>query len=66
MKRYSPILFIWLICLVASTSNVYMTYITGDLSETLAWSSASAFLANLIVYHFWATRKEEDSELIDE
>ncbi len=66
MKRYSPILFIWLICLVASTSNAYMTYITGDLSETIAWASATAFLVNLIVYHFWATRKEKDSELIDE
>jgi hypothetical protein len=43
-----------------------MTYITGDLSETLAWASASAFLANLIVYHFWTTRKEKDSELLDE
>lgn len=60
MKRYSPILFIWLICFVASSSNTYMTYITGDLSETLAWASSSVFLINLIVYHFWATRKEKD------
>jgi len=58
MKRYSTILFIWLLSLVGSTIATILTYTNGEFSESLAWGTATTFLANLIIYHFYATRNE--------
>lgn len=68
MKRYSPILFIWLLSLVCSIFITFVTYINGEITESFAWGTSSAFLSNLIVYHLYVTRKErkKDDQLLDE
>ena len=67
MKRYSPILFIWLICLVLLTFISYETYNNGQFTETIAWVTSTIFLLNLILYHFNVTKPEkESSDILDE
>jgi hypothetical protein len=68
MKRYSPILFIWIFCLIFSSMLGLMSYINKDYSESLAWCSTFLFLGNLILYHFNATKNESkrDSDILDE
>lgn len=68
MKRYSPILFIWLASLFCLTFITIITYINGDIWELFAWGTATTFLLNLIVYHFYVTRneKKKDGQLLDE
>jgi tryptophan-rich sensory protein len=59
MKRYSPILFIWLISFILSSIATFLTYTNGDLNESLAWGTATTFMANLIIYHFYTTSSEK-------
>jgi hypothetical protein len=59
MKRYSPILFIWLVSLLGSSFITFLTYINGEFNEALAWGTATTFLTNLIIYHFYMTRNEK-------
>jgi len=69
MKRYSPILFIWLFNFIGVTIASFMSYQNGEIGEFLPWSISSIFMANLIVYHFYVTRndkKKKDSQLLDE
>lgn len=68
MKRYSPILFIWLFNFIVVSFITFLTYIRGDFSESLAWGTSSVFMANLIIYHFYATKndKEKDRNILDE
>lgn len=68
MKRYSPILFIWLLNFTIVSFITFFTYIRGEFSESIAWCTASVFLANLIIYHFYVTKndKEKDRNLLDE
>ena len=67
MKRYSLILFMWLFSLIGSTFATFLTYINGEFNEALAWGTATTFLSNLIIYHFYMTRNgKEDSKMIDE
>jgi hypothetical protein len=60
MKRYSPILFIWLVSLLGSSFITFLTYINGEFNEALAWGTATTFLTNLIIYHFYMTRNEKE------
>jgi hypothetical protein len=66
MKRYSPILFIWLVSLLGSSFITFLTYINGEFNEALAWGTATTFLTNLIIYHFYMTRNEKEDSKIDE
>ena len=66
MKRYSLILFMWLFSLIGSTFVTILTYINGEFNEALAWGTATTFLMNLIIYHFYMTRNEkEDSKIYE-
>lgn len=68
MKRYSPIFFIWLFNFLGVSFVTILTYLSGDLFESIAWTTASIFMANLIIYHFYVTRneKKKDSQILDE
>lgn len=61
MKRFSPILFIWMACLVGTAFLTYTSYYEGNVGEMIAWMTSSTFAANLIVYHFFATSKQKES-----
>lgn len=67
MKRYSPILFIWLLNLITVSLMTFLTY-SSDFTESIAWGTSSLFMINLIIYHFYVTRedKEKDKSLLDE
>jgi hypothetical protein len=56
----------WLFSLIGSTFATFLTYINGEFNEALAWGTATTFLTNLIIYHFYMTRNEKEDSKIDE
>lgn len=65
MKRYSPILFIWILSFLGSSMATLLTFRNGENSEFFAWATATTFIANLIIYHFYQTRNADvkDSDI---
>lgn len=67
MKRYSPILFIWIFCLIFLIVLVFTSYKSGFFIETIAWTTATLFLSNLILYHLNVTKDENDDiQILDD
>jgi len=64
MKRWSPIIFIWLMSLVCTITISILSI--DKFSEFFAWSSTSVFLLNLIIYHLWVTKEDkQNDDLLD-
>ncbi len=59
MKRFSPIFFIWMFCFIATSFFTYLSYNEGNTNETIAWMTSSSFVASLITYHLFVTRKNK-------
>jgi hypothetical protein len=57
MKRYSPILFIWLFSFIGSLLCTYLAFIGGSFNELIAWGTSTTFITNLIIYHLYITRR---------
>jgi hypothetical protein len=67
MKRFSPILFIWIFCLIGTLLISCLSYIENGFFDSLGWLTASTFLINLILYHFYTTRDQKSTnDLLDD
>jgi hypothetical protein len=59
MKRFSPILFVWMASLIGSVLLSFISKNEGNVNESLAWMTSSVLAASLITYHFFVTRKNK-------